>query len=218
MCSSFALCVKSSSHSLNQDFSPHLIQLVQTHPNLPEPLTRATSKIWFHIRTATFQFWPLNATEAHFTSLCRKQKEKPLISPLRRKISATHKHLPVLYSFAAGLGVITMSCCITNGSSLWDRLCRPRRQKSLLLVALWIPSWWLTQPPALHSCSPAVRALPWKLILETLLRFKIKPQQLAVQSHWETPFDLMVICYIHFSSTGSLKWWSLFCQQRGRRQ
>lgn len=77
-----SLCVKSSSQSqpgLFSTFGP-------VAPNTPE---LATSEIGFHIRTAPFQFWP---TEAHFTSLCRKHKEKPRISPVMCTISATHQH------------------------------------------------------------------------------------------------------------------------------
>lgn len=194
--------------------------VVSNTPEPAEPLTHATSELWFHIRISHFSV---------LTTECNRSSFHPSLQNAERKTLnfccdvQDFCHTPTLTSALqlfsrAQSHYHAMPRCLTNGSSLWDRLCRPRRQKSLLLVALWIPSWWLTQPPALHSCSPADRAQLWKLILETLLRFKIKTQQFAVQSHWETSFDLMVICYIHFSSKGSLKWWSLFCQQRGRRQ
>lgn len=85
------------------------------------------------------------------------------------------------------------------------------------LVALWSSSWWWSHSPDLCGCRPADRPPRWALILETLPRFKIKTQQFAAQSHWEASFDLMVICYIHFNSTGFLKWWPLFCQLKKRK-
>lgn len=140
-----------------------------------------------------------------------------------QRSSATHKYLALFYSVVAGLRVITMQCLAASliGAHCETACTNPGDKyphAALLLVALWISSWWLSHSPALYSCSPADRAPQWKLILETLLRLKIKTQQFAVQSHWETSFDLMVICYIHFNSTGSLKWWPLFCQQKGRCQ
>lgn len=182
---------------------------------------------WFHSRISPSRFWPLNMEEINFTSLCTKQNEKRLISYLLCMISdkeaLSDKYLALLYSMEAGLKVITPQClrasligahCETTCTNPGDKYpCTAPR-----LVALWISSWWLSHSPALYSCSPADRALWWKLVLETLLRFKIQTQQFAVQSHWETSFDLMIICYIHFNSTGSLKRWPLFCQQKGRHQ
>lgn len=107
-CSTFTLCeeqLPQSQPGLFSTFGP-------VAPNTPE---LATSEIGFHIRTAPFQFWP---TETHFTSLCRKHKEKPWISPVMFTISATHQHHP--YSFAAGLRVITMQCL---AASLMDPHC-----------------------------------------------------------------------------------------------
>lgn len=181
---------------------------------------------WFHRRISTFKLWSSN-TRFSFHPLCTKQKVKPFISYLMWKASnrsaAMHKYLALLYSLTAGIKVITMQCLAASliGAHCEIACTNPGDkypQAVLLLVALWIFSWWWSHFPALYSCSPADRAPQWKLILETLLRFKIKTQRFAVQNHWETSFDLMVICYIHFNSTDSLNWWTLFCQQKGRHQ
>lgn len=231
-CTPLLLCVwraatpVSAKTFLTHIWSSRFTYTCMTERNLSEHLTHATSEISPMISQQDMKYFSVLTTE---------YKRKPFHLPLYKveretlnflsdvqdfwQSAATHKYLALLYSVAAGFKVITTQCLAASliGAHC-ETVCTNPGDKyphaALLLVALQISFWCLSHSPALYGCSPADRAPRWKLILETLLRFKIKTQQFAVQSHWETSFDLMVICYIHFNSTGSLKWWPLFCQQK----